>query len=403
MKNNSHKEFLVFFLITELFLVINDPYAFWWVLPLPELYVSAPLFLVFLIIAIFANKRSEKKLPSQVISLFLITGISWFAFSIIHSDGSYFTRIFLLLITYLFLLYLYQSKSFYSFWIYNNRFILIQTCLSLVCFVLVAVGFLQPLTTFLIGDKYVNFFGFCFSKTYIGNLIRPSGFFDEPGALAAWAIFAIVFNYAFIKDKLISKLLPFFSIATLSLAYFVQISLYLLLKDIRHVYRLVPIAIIVIVGISGIYDTKGTDFDLYEKTIGRLEYDAESGITGNSRQISLENSKRLFMSSPLVGIGSSNFGKQSSGNRDNVVSDNPYEILSKDGIIGYIISYLPLIMILFINRRKEVMVCLIVLIAGYQQRPLHINFMHDMYIWSFLLFAILDARRNKSLSINNKE
>lgn len=393
--NNSHKGFLIFFLITELFLVINDPYAFLWILPLPELTVSASLYLIFLIIAIVASKRSKKKLPGQVVALFLITGFVWSVFSIIHSDSSYFTRIFLLFVTYLFLMYLYQSKSFYTFWIYNNRFILIQTFLSLVGFVLVGVGILQPITSVLIGDKYVNYFGFCFSKTYIGNLIRPSGFFDEPGALAAWAMFAIVFNYAFIKDKIINRLLPYFTIVTLSLAYFAQIFIYLILKNIRHVYRLAPIALVVIVAIMFINDTKGTDFDIYEKTIGRLEYDTETGISGNSRQYSLENSRKLFLSSPLVGIGSANFGKQFTGDRDSGVSDNPYEILAKDGIIGYIISYLPLIMILFINRRKEVLVCLIVLVVGYQQRPLHINFMHDMYIWSFLLFAILDAKRNK--------
>lgn len=291
---------------------------------------------------------------------------------------------------------------FFDFWKYNNRFIFIQTILSTICFILIGAGILKPLITILIGDKFVYFWGGCFSKSYIGNLIRPSGFLDEPGALASWAIFAIIFNYAFIKDKVIDKLLPYFTVSTLSVAYFIQLSLFLVLKNSRKIYRVIPIIAIVFFAVLGVNLTKGTDFDLYEKTIARLEYDEETGIAGNSRQASMENAKAIFLEKPVFGIGSANLGNENVGDRSSRVSDNPYEILAKDGIVGYVISYLPLIMVLFINKRREIFVCLIVLFVGYQQRPLHVNFMHDMYIWSFLLFTYMDAKQQKLISLNQR-
>lgn len=390
------KPILLFFLITELFLVINDPYAFWWIISLPDLLISAILYLFFLFWIIFSIKGAKRNLPSQISIPIIITSAVWFFYYLFYDDSSYLTRVFLLIITYFFLSYLYKTNTFITFWKYNNRFILIQTILSTVVMILVGIGALTPIMSVLIGDKFVYFWGGCFSKTYIGNLIRPSGFLDEPGALAAWAMYAIVFNYAFVKDKILGRYLPFFTICTLSVAYYIQMGLFLVLKNVKKTHHLVPIALLVWLAITGINMTKGTDFDLYEKTIERFEIDKETGIAGNSRQSAMDNARKIFEHSPLVGIGSSNFGLVNNGDRQDRVADNPYEILAKDGIIGYIISYLPLIMVLFINRRKEVLICLIILFAGYQQRPLHINFMHDMYIWSFLLFAIMDVKQRKS-------
>ena len=387
-------KFVTFFLITELFLVINEPYALRWILPLPDLAITAIIYFVFLLFMVL-NIAKAKLLPISINFCFLVSITVWFFYSVYFSDTSYITRIVLLLITYIFLVCLNRKDDFYKFWKFNNRFILIQAFMGALCFFFVAIGILRPLIT--ISDpsgslREFSFYGGCFSKSIYGSLIRPAGFLDEPGALAAWAVFGLLINYAFIKDNLLRKHLPYLTLTTLSVAYFIQMGLFLVLKNIRKIQNIISVVFLLIVLILGVYQTKDTDFDVYARTIGRFTLDEEKTIAGNSRQRHMENAMLLFKQSPIIGVGARNMGE-----KEELLNDNPYEILAKDGIIGYIISYLPLIMVLFFNRRKEILICWIVLFAGYQQRPLHVNFMHDMYIWSFLLFALMDAKEGKWL------
>ena len=104
----------------------------------------------------------------------------------------------------------------------------------------------------------------------------------------------------------------------------------------------------------------------------------------------MENSEKIFKENPWFGIGGQNFGRL-----DLKLSDNPYEILAKDGIIGFTVTYLPLIIVLFSNRRKEVLICTIIIAIGYLQRPFHINYIHDLYLWSFMLFCLIDKEKQK--------
>ena len=387
-------EFVLFFIITELYLLLNIPYAVNRVWPIINIYVSSALYVGALLLFLSTSHGIVKTLPHKFNVAFFTTIGTWLAYSIIHSDSSYLTRVLLLVITYLFLLIINNKGDFVKFWKYNNYYIFLQVCFSLIIFVLVAIGLMKPLiiahVSNEISDKIVYFWGLSFSKTYIGNLIRPSGFLDEPGALAAWAIYSLMFNYAFINDKLIKKYLPWFTTVTLSVAYFIQIGAFLVLSNVKKIHKLVFVAIIVFVGITLINLTKGSSFDVYEKTIARFEYSDETIIEGNNRAYATEAAKQYFLSSPVIGVGGRTMGAV-----DEKVADNPYEILAKDGIIGFIVSYLPLILILFYNRRKEVIVAVIVVAVGYLQRPLHINFMHDMYIWSFLLFALKDLNNSR--------
>lgn len=385
------KQFWLLVSVTCLFLLMYEPYAFNWIIPFPDLSISAVaylLFLFFLLNSLRVNIKST--LPGSLTFSLFFTCFVWLFFAAIHGDSSYLTRVFLLIITYLLLLILYRSGDFQRFWIVNNKFILIQTVLSTSCFILVGVGLLKPLMVISAFDgsgRDFYFWGLCFSKTYIGNLIRPSGFLDEPGALASWAIYGLMFNYAFVKDKTINKYLPVFTASTLSVAYFIQLAIYLVFKNLKKAYNLIPVAALLLIAIGYINKTKDTDFDLYAKTIARFEYNEDTGLAGNSRQASLENAQKIFIANPIVGVGGKNFAKSQDG-----VSDNPYEILAKDGIIGFLISYLPLFLVFLVNRRREVIIAIIVIAAGYLQRPLHINFMHDLYLWSFLLFAIMDSK-----------
>lgn len=389
----NKKTFWHFFFFTQLYLVLNEPYNFNKFIPVPGIYATTILYVLFLVF-LNTKKRYSRSLPSKVNIAFVITAFVWLMYGVLYSDASYFTRIVFLFITYLFLNIAYLNNCFERFWLFSNRFILLQTFLSVVCFVLIGIGLLKPLAVHTVDDGFriqnFYFWGGCFSKTYIGNMIRPSGYLDEPGALAAWAVYGLMLNYAFIKDKYIDKYLPWFTISTLSVAYFIQMGGFLVLRYIKKVYKLIPIVFLLTLSILYINTTKGTDFDIYSKTIARFEYNKESGIAGNSRQIAMENSEKIFKENPWFGIGGQNFGRL-----DLKLSDNPYEILAKDGIIGFTVTYLPLIIVLFSNRRKEVLICTIIIAIGYLQRPFHINYIHDLYLWSFMLFCLIDKEKQK--------
>lgn len=397
--SNNKKNLILIFIITELYLLANQPYVicrFWKLL---NIYITTAIFLCCLIYWFLNNTNRNIRLPAKFNLAFSITIIVWGIYAVIHNDTSYLTRIILLIITYLFLLVLYRKSLLFEFWKFNNYFILLQGLLSLIGFVLVAIGLLHPLLSSSLEGKTIErpiyFFGFFFSKTLIGNLVRPSGFLDEPGALAAWAVYSFLINFAFIKDKIINRYLPVFTIVTLSVAYFIQMACYYALAYYKNIHKLVLIGILVSLSTLYINSTRNTSFDIYEKTIARFEYSDESVIEGNNRVIHMENAQKLFNKSPLIGVGGGTLEKL-----DEVTSDNPYEILARDGIIGFIISYLPLFFVLFNNKRREVLICVVIISIGYLQRPLHVNFMHNMYIWSLLLFALNDNYIRKKRSKN---
>lgn len=392
----TNKQFWLLFVIAQLFLLMNEPYALRWFFTFPPLSISGIAFLCILFIFQNAFRGNCSSLPSKFNSAVVITVVSWGLYGLFFQDSSYITRIILLLITYCFLLLLYRNNIFEKFWIYNNRFILLQTFFAFVGFILLAVGLLEPIITVLPQDSVhvYRFYGILCSKVAGIGFVRPAGYFDEAGALAAWTVYGLVFNFVFLRDKIYNRFAPWFATVTLSIAYYIQMALFLALKNLKTIYRLIPVVIIVLIAIPYINQTEGSDFDIYARTIGRFEFDSEKGISGNNRQNQMDAAYTQFESSPFFGIGSQNFGTQ-----DGIGSDNPFEILAKDGIIGYIITYIPLLLILASNRRKEILVALLVLFVGYQQRPFHFNFLQDLYLWSFLLFALKD----KQDSYVNKE
>lgn len=386
----SKKHVWPIFIFVQLFLLMNEPYALRWFLPFPELRVTGVVFLALLFFLTLRFKGNGLPLPSKFNNAIIVTSFAWGLYGIGFQDSSYFTRIVLLLITYYLLLLLYRNEIFDEFWKYNNRFILLQSLFSLVGFVLLAAGILQPLLTVLPADSFhvYRFYGILCSKVGGSDFVRPAGYFDEAGALAAWVVYGLIFNYAFIKDGLYRKYTPWFTTVTLSLAFYIQMALYLAFENIKSIYRLFPIVLVILIAIPYVNNTEGSDFDIYSRTIGRFELDSETGIAGNNRQDQMDKAYSIFERYPVFGIGSQNLGRQ-----EDRVSDNPYEVLAKDGIVGFIITYLPLFLIVLNNRRKEVVFGLLVVFVGYQQRPFHYNFMQDLYLWSFLLFALLDKKR----------
>ena len=105
------------------------------------------------------------------------------------------------------------------------------------------------------------------------------------------------------------------------------------------------------------------------------------GTIRSGRTEMTAEAKQIFQESPIIGIGAKNL------NERGYFDDNPYEIPAKDGIIGVLITYLPLLIVLFKYglRDKKVLFAVLILMAGYLQRPFHVNLLHSMMLYLFVL------------------
>lgn len=374
--------FLIFFLI----LLSAYPVVFTQFLPIPHINLVGILCLFWLGTTI-SLKRKVITFPFIVNFVYFFQCVCWLFYFVYHNDTSYITRIVFLSIAYMFLFYANNNKRgiFSIIKIFNN-FILILAIGGTISFFLVLFGFLEPLFTFQnVDEREAYYFGLTFSNVYIGNIIRYSGIFDEPGAMAFWGVFALLLNRLFVGDKRYEKILAICLLFTFSVAYYIQLFLFILfsknkIKSIFYVFFVITILA------SGIYQTKDTEFDLYSLSLKRFELDSNGNMLGDNRSDLSIKAKKQFLKAPLLGVGATNFASME------YMSDNPYEILAKDGIIGEFITYIPLFLLIYYSRVykcSSYLVAFIILFVGYQQRPFHVDFWHPLLLYLLVFMAIL--------------
>lgn len=359
-------------------LLISEPYI---VTCMFGLNVELVWLIPAVIISVFSFMRN-KRLPKSFLVCICIQILTWLFFSLWHNDNSYITRIVFIIVTIFMLNGVNNIVGIRKIIEINNNVVCLQAVLGAVAFLLVFVGVLHPIFEYIQRDmRPAYFYGITCSNTIVGNLIRPAGFFDEPGALSAWGIYALVFNKLFCDNKKLEYLLIVSLIFTLSLAYYVQLILYILLFYSKNVKSAIPIALIVCIAM--VYVNSDPSSELYRLTLGRLDTFGDKGFEGTSRAAMTELSKQYFENSPWIGIGA-----QTVENIGVYSSDNPYESLGRDGVIGTIAIYLPMIYVMIKKRNRYVLSAIAVLAAGYLQRPFHMNIMHYTMMYTFCILTL---------------
>lgn len=375
-------------IITFIILFSSYPYVFNRIIYLPdEQIISIACLLILIVSSIIFKKKI--RIPVSVQSLCIIQIVTWFLFFLYHSDTSYLVRIFYLILTFMIIGLLNSTQSIKQFVWINNTIIAIQAVFAALGFVLVFIGVLNTVGVFTNTDgRQLDWFIITCSNTHMGNFIRASGYFDEPGALAYWGIFALLFNRLFFKNKIIEFSLLIGLLFTFSAAYFIQIIFYLLFFYSSNKKNLLIILLFGLICLIA--------FQLLNESeiFTRLTIDRFSGGEIKSERTELaEIAKGYFMNSPLMGIGAKNM--------ENIgyMADNQYEILAKDGLIGAFITYLPYIYLCIKNRtRKIILLATFILGLGYLQRPFHINELHYlmMYLYVTMTLVIYDKQISKN-------
>lgn len=307
---------------------------------------------------------------------FLMTGHKFYYHKLIIMSGG----LMLLIIVYV-------KIGMKRFFILYDRWIMIMALLGVVGFIIAMIG-VAPFSVFSATEdsRPISSWIVTFTKQGIPGpgFIRYAGFFDEPGAMGYWGVYALVINRLFIKDKLVEKVLIFSLLFTFSMGYYSQLAIFLVLtmlgskeKTSKNLAMLCAIGVC----IGVMYGTKGTEYDMiYKETIGRFESASEGDefLEGTSREKLTRDSKEIFEANPWMGIGWPVKDKK-------YIGDNPYETLAHDGIIGTIYLYFPFLLLLywsFKRRDYELFAMTVFMLAGFMHRPFHFNFLTFFIFYS---------------------
>lgn len=383
----------------SLALFASYPFVFAQFLAVPNPIIVNTVVVLLLFLFLTANKIHYTKLPVSITNIFVIQLFGFLFLGMVHSDKLDFVRCYLLIVTILMITAMYSCKSVSYMLKWINELLAIQCVLGMVAFFLIYMGRLDPLFFFENTDgRTAYFYGLTCTNSVVGNIARVSGYFDEPGALAFWGMFALIFNKLFVGNKRIEYSILIGLLFTLSVAYYIQVVLYVLFfygTSLRH--NKIGLVITASVLILFVYyvNTSG-DSMLYDMTIGRFTSDGGNTLSIESKREQLaELAKKVFLRNPVFGVGQTNLRS------GEYMGDNPYEILASDGVFGYVVIYFPLLLVALRTRSKEVLYAAIILFAGYMQRPFHTSIMHYLMFYMFIVSSLLDKKENGELVKNN--
>lgn len=282
----------------------------------------------------------------------------------------------------------YAKIGMVRFFTIYNRWIMIMAILGVIGFVIAMSG-VPPLSIFSATEdsRPVSSWIVTFSKQIVpgSGFVRYAGFFDEPGAMGYWGVYALAINRLFVKDWKLERILIICLLFTFSMGYYSQIAIFLILITLKSKENLSKKLIwigVAIVCIGILYGTKGTKYNIiYKETIGRFEQasQGEEFLEGTSREKLTRESKELWLKHPWMGFGWPVENKR-------YIGDNPYETLAHDGIVGTVYLYFPFTLLLywaFKRRDYELFSMTIFMVAGFMHRPFHFN-----YLTFFIFYSI---------------
>ena len=319
---------------------------------------------------IFVVLNATGGIPTEIKRLIAIQATGWVLYSIIHVDSSYINRDLILLIVFLVLCLQYNDPHRLGFVKIYDGWIVVQVILGTIGLILVLNGLLQPLFTFKEMDLRTGYcFGLFTTNTYLGGLVRNAGFFDEPGALACWGMYALLFNKLFVKNKIIEYVLIFGLISTLSMAYFIQLALYLLTFYRERSWKLILVFASVYIAMSIVASYN----DAMDSAIfGRFQYNEKTGtFEGDNRSELLARCWKIFCDYPIFGAGARNLiSHEFAVIYGGFVGANFFFNWAADGLIGFIITYIPLIYLFRLGKvDKTYYGVALILLFGFLQRP----------------------------------
>lgn len=362
-----------------------------------QLLSTAVLFLMLFIMIHFEKVVVENK------HILFILGIqaSFYSFAALyHADFSYTAMsIRMIVIAFLFVFYV----NFIGFIKTATSVLNVITgigVLGIITFCGAAAGLLKPIGFFIKPNadllyNYVLSFTNAVLIDFNGfQLIRISGYFEEPGALAFYITHALVINKLLYNSKRTEILLIIAGFLTFSLAFFLTMLIYYFFfyikkKHILSLLLLVAILASSIFVLDYIKDTNPLVRTVYAITLDRFKSSSDDTflIKGDNRSDSFRDGVKYFELEPLLGHGFNNVNT----NFTDYNTASIFGSLVIDGIIGFVIMFMPvfylcIIMLLKKDRRIKLYIAKLtfILLINYIQRP----YVSEVLSYLFIILII---------------
>lgn len=307
------------------------------------------------------------KLPSVLKNIFVVQLVAYMLYSFVHADTSYITRCVVLVSAYS-LVSIQAKRPKMEFVDTNVFWLALQAAMGGIGFILTIAKILKPISTFVEFDGYVgHFYGLYTTTVTLDNMLRVAGFFDEPGAFAFWGIIALLFNKLYFDNKKVEVILVVGLISTLSMAYFIQLSVYTFLFYGKRFYKIIIPVLFLILALKGIASLS-SEFEY--AIFGRFQMDTtENRLKGDNRSHHAEFCRSIWLEHPLLGVGGNRL-IQISREQGKFAGANVYTFFAMDGMVGGVVRLLPLFYIFYLGRKqRKYAYAGIILSLGLIQRP----------------------------------
>lgn len=234
---------------------------------------------IFWFVWLILFKRKIIKFPNGYFTVgFIIIELYLFLRTIIYNEISSFSYIRTILFSYI--LVVLCTNTFVS-----KHYLKMLTNVMIVMFVSILLGLILYVTvglkmygmSVLFADEAINIlnFGFFFVKwgdTWSSDFVRPSGWFDEPGSFANVVLLFLIYNRVRIRSKKIEIILLLGGCLSLSFAYFVILTLYIMFFLLQRKYIKYIIVALFSIALFYVYEpTEGFGGYVWNKTFGRVE------------------------------------------------------------------------------------------------------------------------------------
>lgn len=361
-KKITYRHLLYFFALNVMW-----PSVFSFMGWLPDFKIGATILAAICSFFVLSNIRGA--IPNPLGYVILIQLCSFVLFFVIHSDTSYLTRCFYLIVATM-LLMIQARKSKMEFVDTYVGWLTIQAIMGAIGFILVYLGLLHSFSTFREFDGHLGQYYGLFTTTVdieSAGVLRVAGFFDEPGAFAFWGIIALLFNKLFIDNKRIEILLVIGLVSTLSMAYFIQLALYAYFFYRKNIGRMLTRTLLFL---TILLFVASINSKLNDSIFGRFQYDTKKGrLKGDNRSDIAEYCLNIWSTSPFIGVGGRNLISISQKEK-RFAGANPFVFLATDGVIGQLILWLPLLCLINLRKRNpQFMYAGIIIFVGFFQRP----------------------------------
>ncbi len=227
-----------------------------------------------------------------------------------------------------------------------------------------------------------------FTNSAFQNIIRPSGVFDEPGALSFFTTLVICINELCGGQKNRSFILFFLGLITFSLTHVICFLLYIF-YIFKKQFFIILILLILLFSFATNFIPK--DAIIQTMFLSRLTVTPEGRIAGDNR--SNQVSEFFSLLSKDISIRGNNVNAKTIARKEIDQSSNPFSIWYGYGLIiwlPYAFFIFVLLYYAFVKRKEEKLVSILLLLL-LLQRP----YIYSMY-WGFSIWFVISLMLYKN-------